>query len=187
MIHPVLRALLAEWHRLKGPHPAPERALVSPASIAGALADTVMIAFAPAGGHPIRLAGSRVCALFGRELRGERFTDLFEPAGHPAASALVAGVADAQAPAHAMLAGASAGHGDLDLELLLLPLRVEGQTHERLFGALVGSALPWWLARDPLRSLRIRSLRHLRDASDRCCPPLPAEPGAASPARHATL
>ncbi|BBF93133.1 PAS domain-containing protein [Blastochloris tepida] len=163
MKHPILRDLFAEWTRLKGNGRAPERAMLSPAAIPGVLPDAVVLAFDPAAGHPVRVAGSRVCALFGRELRGHGLVALFEPAERAAAAALVEGIADAQLPALAALVGRSASHGELDLQLLLLPLRVDGETHERLLGGLVGTALPWWLARDPVRSLRIRSLRNLQD------------------------
>ena len=40
-------------------------------------ADTFILSFEPELGHPIRIAGTRVCALFGREIKGEAFLDLF--------------------------------------------------------------------------------------------------------------
>jgi hypothetical protein len=160
----MLRQLFQQWDGLRDGPAAPERALISPAAMAGALPDILTLAFDPAAGHPVRLAGSRVCALFGRELRGESVAALFDAADREAAALLIAEVADSQSPALAALVGTSAEHGELDLELLLLPLRVDGATHLQMLCGLAAPAMPWWLASDALRSLRVRSVHHIGSA-----------------------
>lgn len=164
MKHPMLRQLFQQWDGLRDGRAAPERALISPATIAGALPDILTLAFDPAAGHPVRVAGSRVCALFGRELRGHGMVALFDAADREAAALLIAEVADSQSPALAALVGTSAEHGDLDLELLLLPLQVEGATHLQMLCGLAALALPWWLAGDAVHSLRVRSVHHIGSA-----------------------
>src|SRR3979411_214660 len=57
-----------------GAHPArraPERGDIEPGAIRNVLGDSFIIAYDPEADHPFRLAGTRVCALFGRELKGE--------------------------------------------------------------------------------------------------------------------
>lgn len=172
MEHPMLHQLFREWTRLRDGHAAPERAQLSPAAIAGALPDVLMLAFDSAAGHPVRLAGSRVCTLFGRELRGQGVVELFDPADRDAAALLVAEIAESELPALATLVGVSADHGELALEQLLLPLRVEGERRVQTLCGLAAAEMPWWLIGDPIRSLRLRSVHQLRQPPQ--CPPLQA-------------
>ena len=57
----------------------PSAADIEPGAIRRVLADTFILAFDEPAGHPFRIAGTRVCALFGRELKGEAFLDLWAP------------------------------------------------------------------------------------------------------------
>jgi hypothetical protein len=171
MEHPMLRQLFQEWDGLKDDHAVPERAWLSPGAIARALPDTLTLALDPAAGHPIRLAGSRVCTLFGRELRGEGLVELFDPADRDAAGLLIAEIAESESPALAVLVGRSADHGDLALELLLLPLRVEGLARVQMLCGLAALEMPWWLIGDPVRSLRLRSVHQLRNGPSRLSRP----------------
>jgi hypothetical protein len=157
----MLQQLFQQWDSLRDGRAAPERTRITPATLAGALPDILTLAFDPAAGHPVRLAGSRVCALFGRELRGHAMVALFDPADREAAALLIAEVADSQPPALAALVGTSAEHGEIDLELLLLPLQVEGASHLQMLCGLAAPAMPWWLASDAVRSLRVRSVHHI--------------------------
>jgi hypothetical protein len=162
MEHLMLRQLFQEWTNLMDGQAVPERSCLSPAAIAAALPDTLMLAFDPATGHPIRLAGSRVCALFGRELRGQGMVELFDPADRDAAALLIGEIAESESPALATLIGPSADHGELALELLLLPLRVDGARRSQMLCGLAAPEMPWWLAGDPIRGLRLRSVHQLR-------------------------
>ncbi|ALK09395.1 PAS domain-containing protein [Blastochloris viridis] len=173
MKHPMLRHLFMEWNRQRGDRAAPERALISPANIAGALPDVLTLALDATSGHLIRLAGSRTCAMFGRELRGSAFVELFAAPDRDAIALLIAEIAESQAPALAQLMGMSVDHGELALELLLLPLLVDGATHAQMLCGLAGPETPWWLMGDPVRELHIRSVHHLHngvehDVSRRC-------------------
>ena len=56
---------------------APERTEIEPGAIRGVLADAFILALDRGSGHPIRLAGTRLCALFGREIKGKSFLDLW--------------------------------------------------------------------------------------------------------------
>ena len=74
------RALYAYWHELRGRRPAPERAEIEPGAIRQILGEAFILALDDAAGYPFRLAGTRVCALFGRELKGESFLGLWDEA-----------------------------------------------------------------------------------------------------------
>src|ERR1700691_6391576 len=77
MKHAASRELYAYWEERRGQRPAPERADIEPGAIRAALSDTFILELDAGDGHSFRLAGTRVCALFGRELKGESFIDLW--------------------------------------------------------------------------------------------------------------
>ena len=75
MKHAASRQLYAYWEERRGRRAAPERAEIEPGAIRGALSDAFILSLDAARGHPVRLAGTRVCALFDRELRGVGLVD----------------------------------------------------------------------------------------------------------------
>ena len=56
--------------------PAPERTDIEHSAIAAVLADAFILALDRGAGTAIRLAGTRMCALFGREIKGESFPSI---------------------------------------------------------------------------------------------------------------
>jgi hypothetical protein len=69
--------LFAYWNRARAGKLAPDRADIDPGAIRRALGDTFILAFERPNGHRFRLAGTRVCALFGQELKGQSFLTLW--------------------------------------------------------------------------------------------------------------
>ena len=161
MKHPSIRELFHYWDERRGGRAMPERADIEPAAIRRVLADTFILSFEPAAGHPFRIAGTRVCALFGRELKGESFLRLFSHRARSDMGALLAIVAE-EAVGVVGSASASRAEGcDRHLELLLLPLGHEGQGTARLLGALApGDSLQWPRERG-LAALTLGSYRFL--------------------------
>src|SRR5690242_13631366 len=79
MKHSSIRELFDYWNQRRGLRPAPERSDIEPGAIRRVLADTFMLGADRPSDHPFRIAGTRVCAAFGRELKGEGFVDLWAP------------------------------------------------------------------------------------------------------------
>src|SRR5918998_5486764 len=77
MKHATTRMVFSYWDSLRGERAAPERGEIEPGAIRHALADTFILELAPDRTAAIRLAGTRLCALFGRELRGKPFANLW--------------------------------------------------------------------------------------------------------------
>jgi hypothetical protein len=75
MKHPANRELYGYWNERRGDRLAPERADIEPSAIRQVLGDTFVLAADGIAHHPFRLAGTRLCALFGRELKGESSSD----------------------------------------------------------------------------------------------------------------
>lgn len=182
MKHPATQALFAYWDQLRGDRLAPERAEIDPTAIRHLLADTFMLEVDAAARYPFRLAGTRVCALFGRELKDESFAALWRTPrgenGHEGEE-LVRTVCDEAHGAVAGVLGASAGEHHVDIEMLLLPLRHGGKTHARVLGCLSPATLPVWFGVQPVDTLVLRSFRVIRG---RAAPAWPAGQTAPMPA-----
>src|SRR6187399_3337460 len=107
MKHPSIRELFDYWNLRRGRRPAPDRADIEPGAIRRVLADTFILSFDTAKGHPFRIAGTRVCAAFGRELKNEGFLDLWTADGRSLARDLIAVVAHEATGAVASVRGTS--------------------------------------------------------------------------------
>ena len=70
-------ALFQYWNRLRDGRPAPKRTEVEPADIKTLLADTFILEKDTRGEAVFRLAGTRLCASYGRELKGFAFASLW--------------------------------------------------------------------------------------------------------------
>jgi hypothetical protein len=165
MQHSSTRQLFEYWSERRGSRTAPERADIEPGPIRHALGDTFVLSFNPAVGHPFRLAGTRLCALFCRELKGNPFVDLW---ARPVRQSLLELTALVGAQSPGLVAGAS-GQGPngstLELELLLLPLTHRGRMPGRFLGVLAPLTVPYWIGVAPLTHLRLGAPRHLGPAS----------------------
>jgi hypothetical protein len=165
--------LHAYWSLLRGARSAPERAEIDPGAIRGVLADTFILEVDPSARYPIRVSGARTNSLFGRELRGASFLELWRAPDRGEIASILSSVAREAA---AIVAGASSdpsGAQPLDLELMLLPLRHHGKTDSRILGSLTPASLPSWLglfAAGPLRLLSLRVLRRADSAPREASP-----------------
>jgi hypothetical protein len=189
MKHAVTQSLFAYWNELRGQRSAPERSEVDPSRIRHVLADTLIIEVDAERLCPVRIAGTRVSALAGRELKGASFTALWRPQMREDAVSLVDLAVNDACAVVASVTGSSRDGRVHDLELLLLPLRHRGKTHSRLLAALSPLAAPPRLGLDPVAGFEVRS-RRIIDLSDAEAAPLrsPRERLAgAAPTRHGHL
>ena len=159
MKHPSSRELFAYWNERRGQRPAPERADVDPGAIRGALGDSFILALDD-GEARFRLAGTRVCALFCRELKGSSFLSLWSSRSRPEVEALIHAGTDESAGSVAGAIG-YVTDGEVDLELLLLPLSYRGRQDARLIGILAPLKIPYWLGTEPVHELLLGVHRHV--------------------------
>jgi hypothetical protein len=172
------RRLFAYWNERRGSRAAPERGDLEPAAIRQLLADSFVLAFDPAAGHPLRIAGTRMCALFCRELRGASFQALWSADSAPVIRELISVVADEASPAvSGVCAQPAADFPAADLELLLLPLYHRGRRNARMLGLLTPVAVPYWIGTSPVTHMSLGTVRHLGvDAQVFAAPRLIAHP-----------
>ncbi len=161
MKHAASRELYAYWEERRGTRPAPERAEIEPGAIRGVLSDAFILALDRSTGHPIRLAGTRVCALFDRELKAEPFLSLWSSASKPIVGSLLMILAD---ECTGTVTGVTAKNADgeaIDLELLLLPLGTRRPSFARAIGVLAPLKIPSWLGVSPIGALTLGGRRHV--------------------------
>lgn len=167
MKHAASRTLFSYWNGLRRERTAPERAEIDPVAIREVLADTFICEVDREAQHPFRLAGTRLCSLFGREVKGLGFASLWSATptreGSREALALVDTVLAEACGVVAGLEGTTRSLRSLDIELLLLPLRHGGRTHARLLGCISASTTTPWTGLDPVVQLELTSVRVIRD------------------------
>jgi hypothetical protein len=161
MKHVSIRELFEYWNDRRGLRAAPERWDIEPGAIRRVLADTFILAFDGRTGHPFRIAGTRVCAAFGQELRGRAFADLWTTESRRLISDLLTLVSQEGIGAVASARGNNIEGQPLDFELLLLPLGYRGRLDARVLGALAPTDVPYWFGLHTLEPLTLGTLRYL--------------------------
>jgi hypothetical protein len=167
MKHAASRELYAYWEERRGTRPAPERADIEPGAIRGVLSDAFILALDGNSGYPVRLAGTRVCALFDREIKGESFLNLWAAESRSIVGSLLAILADECTGTVAGVAAQNAAGEPIDLELLLLPLGTRRPSFARAIGVLVPLKIPQWLGASPIGALALGSRRHVGSAQEK--------------------
>lgn len=158
MKHAATRMLFSYWDALRGERAAPDRGEIEPGEIRHILADTFILENED-GATRFRLAGTRLCALFGGELKNAPFSALWDPATPDDGARQIDIVTSETAGIVAGVVGETARGETLDMELLLLPLRHRGRTHARVIGALSPAIVPLWIGFDRLSHIHLTSMR----------------------------
>jgi hypothetical protein len=161
MKHAASRELYAYWDERRGNRAAPERTEIEPGAIRQVLSDAFILALDGRAGHPFRLAGTRVCALFGRELKGEPFIGLWAAASQPTIADLLTVLDQERIGTVAGVTAYSADGEPVELELLLLPLSATRPSLARTIGVLAPLKAPQWLGASPMGALTLGGRRHI--------------------------
>ncbi|ABD88672.1 PAS domain-containing protein [Rhodopseudomonas palustris] len=158
MKHPASQALFAYWDDKRGGARAPERQAFEPAEIRELLGDIFVLSYQRAVECRFRVAGTRVCALLGRDLKGESFAALFAAESRGEIEDLLGLVAEDALTAVAGLSAATSDGSVSHLELLLLPFNARAHSPLTMTGLLA----PLDLGHRNLGEFRLTSWRTLR-------------------------
>lgn len=151
-------ALFQYWNRLRNGRQAPRRTEIEPSDIKTLLADTFILEQDTRGEPVFRLAGTRLCATYGRELKGYSFPLIWAHRDQRMLARLAHSVFHDKAVVAVTFDGAThSGHSNA-FEMILLPLE-GGYGSPRSLGAITPVAKPYWLGADPVVEGRIDSLR----------------------------
>jgi hypothetical protein len=166
MKHASTRAVYAHWNERRGSRVAPGRNEIDPLAIRQALGDTFMLSEDFVDQLRFRLAGTRVCALFCREIKGEIFSDLWSQKTRSQIEDILAIVSAENSGAVAGLTGRTEDNARLDLEMLLLLLARIGRGRVCTLGVLAPLAPAYWIGEKPVVEIEVDTVRYLRPEQD---------------------
>jgi len=153
------RTLFDYWNSLRGARSAPERRDIDPARIKSALASTFILERDDSNEFSFRLAGSHICSAYARELKGRSFTRLWHARDRDALDTLIRAVTEDHAVALVTFEGKTPIRTKASFETILLPVRHNGTTTDRILGALTAIDTPYWFGVQPVMEQRITGLR----------------------------
>ncbi len=151
-------AMFQYWDGLRGGRPAPRRTEIEPADIKSLLSDTFILERDTRGEAVFRLAGSRVCATFGRELKGFSFVSLWRQRDHRLVTRLIKNTFHENAVVVLTFEGVSRNGRSNPFEMIVLPLD-GGIDNPRSLGSISAARRPFWLGADPIVEAIVESVR----------------------------
>ncbi|WP_199287271.1 PAS domain-containing protein [Rhizobium chutanense] len=149
------------WNRIRGAADAPLKSQVEPSAVPHLLQSLFILETREAGNIGFRLAGTRICDLFGRDLRGERFSSLWANGQDADIERTAMGVMDHAMPALFNATGYSTVGHQASFEIIMMPLRSPHGACDRLLGAIAPTASASWLEIVPLEFLALDRSRLL--------------------------
>jgi len=160
MKHPSSQQFFAYWDEIRGSEAAPARSAFEPESVRHLLGDSFVLAYEHTSGFPFRVAGTRLCALLGREVKGQRFDRLWAATSRRQIEDLIGIAVEEQigtvAGATAMVNGMP-----LFLELLLLPFANQPHAPASVTGILAPLTVPAVPDYGGVHEFELTSWRHV--------------------------
>ena len=153
-----LQTLYSYWNEVRRGRIAPQRLEIEPSRIAAILSETFMLEVLKPDTYPYRLAGTRLCEMFGSELRGKNFLDGWSEEDRRGLESRLSTISEEGATAQLALEGIVDARHRVQLEANLLPL-LHGGKITRIIGAVSVTSAPHWLGSAPLRNLRVKQHR----------------------------
>jgi len=158
--------LLAYWNKLRGSRAAPERREIAPAAIGAWLPDTFLLQSSGWGEPRFRLAGTRICAIYGGELRTLPFASLWQSKDRNTIQRLSRNCMTSKAAAQIDGEARSARGRKVCFKLVLLPLANEANDGN-LIGMMTMIGRPFWLESDVVVENHIKGVCVIDPRSER--------------------
>jgi hypothetical protein len=155
MKHKTSRALFAYWDSVRAERIAPQRFEIDPSRISALLPYTFILEHIDSETLRYRLAGTRICEIFGTELRGTNFLDGWTLKDRVSLLRQVSVMSNQGAVLNLYVKLGAFDADTVECEVLLLPLMHSTRTISRVLGALSPLSTPAWLAERPIRSKAI--------------------------------
>jgi hypothetical protein len=166
MKHPSSREFYAYWDNARGDAPAPDRSEIEPGAVRELLGDVFVLSYDAGAGYPFRVAGTRVCALLGCDLKDRSFSALFDAQSRREIEDIISVVTEETLAAVAGITATSQDGSTAHLELLLLPFNPRAHAPLSLTGLLV----PFESEHTLLRDFNLTSFRYLGQQSQKLLP-----------------
>ncbi len=160
MRHKTSKKIFTYWNNLRGTRVAPERTEIEPSDIRDILGDTFILEV----DHlyrtiSFRLAGTKLCSSYGRELKSVGYLGLWDEADNLKIFDAVKQVYHQAKPIVIAHIAETENNHFLEYETLLLPLLNGSSETVRILGTAAPSETPIWMGIDPVVNNRIKSVR----------------------------
>jgi hypothetical protein len=166
MKHPSNRDFFAYWDERRGHARAPDRSEIEPGAVRELLGDIFVLSCDAETRFPFRMAGTRLCALLGGDMKDKSFPAQFTPESRGEIEEILTVVCEDMLPAVAGVKAPSPNGSTTHLELLLLPFNARAYEPVSLTGLLA----PFETAHGVLGPLEIVSWRYMHPAPERIVP-----------------
>lgn len=166
MKHKNSLGLYEYWTAKRGARAAPNRTDIEPADIRDLLPHVFICDLDAQDQLNFRLAGTALCSLFCRELKGSAFGSLWLADGARNAARTGAAVASRATPAALSLDCLTNGGRVAQAEMLLLPITGPTGEHDRLIGLVSVFDPPYWVGHDPLAGFSTTGIRFIDPSRD---------------------
>jgi hypothetical protein len=153
--------LYSYWNSVRQGRRAPCRYEIEPAKIAALLPETFIVECGARTEYRIRLAGTRICDQFGRELRNSSLLDFWTPHDREAMANLLHNVIQDGAVGVAHFAARKEGDRRVDFEMTLMPLIHNDQSVNRVLGCITAIDPPFWLGTVRLDDFELKDVNLL--------------------------
>ncbi|MBB3391965.1 hypothetical protein FHT82_004743 [Rhizobium sp. BK275] len=175
------------WNALRGEQDAPLKSQIEPGAIPHLLSSLFILETEADRQIRFRLAGTKICDLFGHDLRGERFSALWANGQNEDIEKTAKGVMDHAIPTLFNATGYSTAGHHAAFEIIMMPLRSPEGGCDRLLGAIAPAVAASWLEIVPLELLALDRSRLLHDKFGRAAQVEPRRPVEVAAEKHATF
>jgi hypothetical protein len=155
MKHENSRALFAYWDSVRGSNLAPQRFEIDPSRITTILPYTFILERCDAETFNYRLAGTRMCDVFGHELRGTNFLDGWDTIDRLPLLRQFSVLVRQGSVGVVYVEIAAKREKAVECEVLLLPLRHTRDAIDRVLGCFSPLQSPHWLGEKPVVSKHV--------------------------------
>ncbi len=144
------RDLYDYWNRIRRDRFAPWRSEIEPADIHTLLPDVFILEAQDKGGFQFRLAGTRICAVYRRELKGQNFFKMWSAHDREGFETLLHNISHDGAVGIVTVTGSTDRNQFARFEMIIMPLRHHDGKISRFIGAMSCAELPYWLGVNPI-------------------------------------
>jgi hypothetical protein len=165
--HQNSRFLFEYWNSLRGNRPAPERSEIEPGELRDVLGDTFILEVSiPMRTILYRLAGTRLCTAYGRELKGFGYLAQWREEDNYELARGVNLVYNDYTPVVVSFAARGESGRFVDYESLLLPLAPTADGSSRILGIATPGEQPYWLGTELLEYNHLHNVRPIEIKMD---------------------
>ncbi len=161
MKHKTIQTLYLYWNELRAGRIAPRRLEIEPSRISPVLAETFMLERSAPATYSYRLAGTRLCEIFGRELRETNLLGGWDAADQAILQRSLAITCEQGAVSLVTMEGRADRVHFVQIEAIFLPLVHTDNTISRVIGAMGVMTSPPWLGYEPLTETHLVRHEHI--------------------------